>query len=175
MQKRAFSLIELLIVIVIIGVVYTLAIGNFKQIEDGKSSVTLKNLKEFLNSYPHVSSVELLCLDNCSSCDIFIDGEKQSSDGLFDDFIDDTIEVYRYDFKLGMSEIKKKVYFNTQDIEEDVCFSYRVEKKWIGEQVLVKYKERVYDFSSYQGLTPVYDSLQEVKEAKEKLIQEVLN
>ncbi len=50
-MKKAFSLIELLIVIVIIGVVYTLAIGQFQKIGEESSNITLENLKEKLQSF----------------------------------------------------------------------------------------------------------------------------
>lgn len=161
--------------IVIIGVVYTLSVGNFKQIKEERVKVTLGSLKEFLRSYPHEKSVEIICLDECSTCKLFVDAKKQEDEGLFEDFIDDSIEVYRYDFNLGLTEIKKRLYFNTQDVNEDVCFSYAIDSKGVGEQVLVRYKERVYDFTTYLGSTPIYETLQEAKEAKDKLIREVLN
>ena len=50
-MKKAFSLIELLIVILIIGIIYTLSIGNFKKIKDSsEKKLTLKTLKEYLQS-----------------------------------------------------------------------------------------------------------------------------
>lgn len=174
MHKSAFSLIELLIVIVIVGVVYTIAISNFKKVEDGTTKVTLSSLREVLHSFPHERSVELICLDNCSRCDVFIDAQKQAQNTLFDDFVDDSIVVYRYDFNVGVSEIKKKVYFNLQNVEEDICFSFSVDNKGVGDQVLVEYKDRVYDFTYYMDATPVYSSMQEAINAKEKLRQELL-
>lgn len=173
LKRDAFSLIELLIVVVVMGVVYSLAIGDFKKIEDGEVEVTLRNLKEHLNRYPHKRSVELLCLDDCSSCDILVDGKKLSQENSLDDFIDDSIAVYKYDFNLGLSEVKKRVYFNSQEVEEDVCFSFSVDKKGVGDQVLVEFKNSVYDFSTYYASTPVYNSIQEAIDEKEALMQEV--
>lgn len=173
-MKKAFSLIELLVVVIIAGVVYTLAVGNFQNIKDEKEKVTLQNLKEQLQKIPYKEKIELLCLNNCSDCDVFVDGKKAIADDSFDGFIDNSIVVYRYEFNQGVSEITKKVYFNTQGTEEDVCFSFSVDKKGVGEQVLVKFKERVYDFSNYFGSIPVYHSLQEAIDAKEGLIREVL-
>lgn len=173
LKRDAFSLIELLIVVVIMGVVYSLAIGKFKNMEDGKIEVTLKNLKEHLNRYPHKKRVELLCLDDCSNCDIFVDGKKLTKENSLDDFIDDSIAVYKYDFNLGLTEIKKRVYFNSQNVEEDVCFSFSVDNKGVGDQVLVEFKNSVYDFSTYYASTPVYNSIQEAINEKEALMQEV--
>ena len=173
--KKAFSLIELLIVIVIVGVVYTLAVSSFTKMGDTSTQVSLKNLKEYLQSFQHEKSVKFLCLDDCSSCDIFVDGKIQEEmKGSFDNFLDSSVKVYKHHFYEGMQESTNEVYFNSEDIEEDVCFSYTVDKKGIGEQVFVEFNKKVYDFSSYFGETPVYNSLSEVTEAKEILNAEVL-
>ncbi|MDO8453603.1 MAG: type II secretion system protein [Sulfurimonas sp.] len=170
-MRRAFTLIELLIVIMIIGVVYTLAISSFQKIGDASKKVNLENLKEYLQNFPHAKSSKILCLDDCSKCDILVDGEVEKT---LDDFLDKNVKVYRYDFLQGMFEEKQEVYFNKEGVEKKVCFSYEVDKKGVGGQVFVVLNESVYDFSTYFEPVVVYKSLQEAIEAKEKLIQEVL-
>ncbi|QOY52838.1 hypothetical protein HUE88_03890 [Candidatus Sulfurimonas baltica] len=165
---------ELIIVIVIMGVVYTLSVTNFQNLGGSNTQVSLKNLKEYLYNIPHTKSVELLCLDNCLRCSVLVDSKEYISTTPFDDIIDDTIRVYRYDFYTGIQEQSKKVYFNSEDVQEDVCFSYSVDKRGIGEQVIVEFKDKVYDFSTYLSSTSVYDSLEEVVEFKDVLAQEVL-
>jgi len=51
-HKRAFSLIKLLIVIVIIGSIYTLAINNFNKLNDNTKNLNISNLKTYLLSLP---------------------------------------------------------------------------------------------------------------------------
>lgn len=175
MPKKAFSLIELLIVIVIIGVVYTLAITNFQKVGDESLKVTFPTLKKYLQTFPYEKDVQFLCLDDCSSCDIFVDGKKEEKlHGVFDGFLDDTIEVYRYEYNSGVQEIEKEIYFNEEGSEESVCFSYTVDKQGIGDQVMIKFKERVYDYTSYLLIPPTFKSIEEAVEAKENLFQEVL-
>ena len=166
-MKSAFSLIELMIVVVIIGVVYILAVHNLQNVKDPITELTLRNLKEYLHSFPHKRSVELLCLDDCSSCDVLIDGEKDPNITSIDNFIDDSIKVYRYDFHLGLQEQDKIIYFNEENIEENVCFSLSVDKKGVSEQVAVKFKDNVYDYSTYLTPTPVYHSLEELVNTKD--------
>lgn len=149
------------------GVVYTLAVNNFQNIKDPQTTLTLQNLKEYLHNIPHKKSVEILCLDDCSGCDIFIDGEKDPDIPSIDDFIDDSIKVYRYDFYLGLQEQRKKVYFNEDNTEENVCFSLSVDQKGVSEQVLVKFKDKVYDYTTHLTPTPVYNSLEEFVNAKD--------
>ena len=164
-----------MIVIVIMGVVYTLAVGNFKTLKDSVNTLSLGNLKEYLQSFKHTKSVELLCLDDCSSCKVLVDGTEDNETVSIDDFIDKSIKVYRYNFYLGVQDEEPKVYFNNKEVEERVCFSYKLNKKGIGDQVLVKYKNKIYDFSNYIGPTPEYNSMQELIDYKETLSQEVLD
>lgn len=170
-MKKAFSLIELLIVIMIIGVVYTLSISSFAKLSDDSLNLSLVNLKEYLQKIPRAKSVKLLCLDDCSECDIFVDGVK--SRGV-EGFLDRGVRIYRYEFAYGFTEVEKEVYFNIDDVEEDVCFSYEVDKNGVGEQVLVEFEDNFYDFSTYFSKTAVYHSMQDATEVREARISEVM-
>ena len=175
MKKKAFSLIELLIVVIIIGVVYTLAITNFQKVGDQSQNITLQTLKKYLQTFPCKKDATFLCLNDCSSCEIVVDNKKiDELNGVFDNFLDQSIEVYRYDFSSGLQERDKKIYFNEEDIEERVCFSYTVDKQGIGDQIIIKFKNNVYDYSSNAQIAPRYKTLDQVIVEKEKLVTEVL-
>jgi len=172
--RTAFSLIELIIVVMIMGVVYTLSINNFQNIKDAKIQITLKNLKKSLQNIEHSDSVELICLNKCQSCKVYVDGALHVEDNRYDEFLDDSVEVYRYDFSYGFMEAKRKVFFNEDDVEKDVCLSLMLDKKGVSDQVAVLFKNKVYDFSSYIDDTKTYASLQELSDAKSTLTQEVI-
>ncbi len=159
-----------MIVIMIIGVVYTLAITNFTKLSDDSSKLTLSNLKEYLTRIPHAKSAKLFCLDDCSECDVIVDGEKLET---IEDFLDESVLVYHYNFSYGFMEAQKEVYFNSDDVEEDVCFSYEVDKNGVGNQVLIEFKEKFYDMSTYLSKTAVYNSMQDAVEARKILAREV--
>ena len=171
-MKKAFTLIELMIVIVIMGVVYTLVIGNFKKLNEKGKNLSLKNLREYLNSYPHKKSVELVCLQGCKNCFVVIDGKKQ--DNKIKNFLDESVKIYRYDFDLGAVQKEPVSYFNRNDIEENVCFSYEVDAKGVGDQVLVAYKKSVYDFTPYFDAPKVYNSVEEAVNAKQDLMTKIM-
>lgn len=154
----------------IIGIVYTLVVGNFNKIAEEQTKLNVENLKEYLSSMKYENEVKLLCLDDCSACDILVDGVKTQR---VEDFLDEDIRVYKYDSSYGYMEIEQEVYFNAEEIEEDVCFSYAIDKAGVGSQILLEYKERFYDYASYFTATKVYNSIGEAKEAKEDLMREV--
>ena len=162
-----------MIVIMIIGVIYTLAIEKLDNVAKGKVEPSFLNLKEYLFSYINddASSARLLCLDDCSSCDVYVDDEKLLS---VKSFLDDSVEVYKYDFLQGAVRKKDEVFFNEEGVQERVCFSFSVDRSKVAEQVIVLYKERVYDYTNYFEETQVYENLEEMVNAKESLAQEVI-
>jgi len=153
------------------GVIYTLAISNFSKLGDTVKHLDLQNLKEYLHSLDYEKEAKLLCLEDCSECDVYIDGNKtQTIEGL----LDSSVRSYRYDPSYGFIERKQDVFFNEDNIEENVCFSYSIDENGIGEQMLIEYKNKYYDMSTYLDTTPIYNSIQDAQEKKENLINEVL-
>ena len=161
-----------MIVIVIIGVVYTLVITKLQSVDEEKMTPSLSNLKEYLSSFStEGESVKLLCLDDCSSCTIYKDDVKVQD---IESFFDDSVEIYRYDFLQGAIREKEAVFFNEEDVQESVCFSFGVDKNLVADQVIVVYKNKAYDYSSYFTQTPVYDYLEEAIDARQDLAQKVM-
>jgi len=161
-----------MIVIVIIGVVYTLVITKLQSVGEEKMTPSLSNLKEYLISFNKENqSVKLLCLDDCSNCSIYVDEVKRED---IESFFDDSIETYRYDFLQGVIPVKDDVFFNEEDVQESVCFSFGIDKNLVADQVIVVYKDKAYDYSTYFNKTPVYDYLEEAIDAKQDLAQKVM-
>jgi prepilin-type N-terminal cleavage/methylation domain-containing protein len=174
-KRSAFSLIELLIVVLIVGIVYTLSVSNFESLKEDRVRPTLLNLKSLLDNLDKKSDAELICLDECKSCGIYIDGElDENLSELYEEFFDSEPRVYRYDQNYGLIDLQNKVFFNVEGTQEEICFSLGVNKNGVSEQVIVEYKDKFYDFSPYFVETQVYSSASKLNEVKENLSQEVL-
>lgn len=77
-QKAAFTLLELLIVILLISIFYYLVSGSFKR--DNKSEVilSLDNIRQYpLNKLPNLGA-ELVCINDCQNCYIYNYTTQQS-------------------------------------------------------------------------------------------------
>ena len=161
-----------MIVIVIVGVVYTLAITKLKTVGEERVKLTLSNLKEYLLNVDKEAEVtRLLCLDDCSKCSIYVDGKKvQDIKGFFDS----SIKTYSYNSLQGATRVQNAVFFNKEGIQEQVCFSLNVTNDGTANQYLVVYKGKTYDYATMFKKRRVYDSLEEAVEAKEKIVQEVM-
>jgi len=160
-----------MIVIVIMGVVYSMAVNNFSRLSDESKNVNLKNLKKYMINIPHDTSVAVICLDDCSECNIFVDGVKSQE---IESFVDDSVKAYRYEFAYGYTQHEFDAFFNRENVEENVCFSYKVDKEGIGDQVLIEFKEKFYDFSPYFKTTEVFTSLSDANDAREEKVKEVM-
>lgn len=175
LQKSGFSLIELLIVVIIIGVVYTLSITKLQNVGEKSHHISLQTLKPFLLSQKYKENARILCLDDCSECKIFLDNKVENKlTKRFHNFLDESVEVFTYEQLDGFKEFEFDPFFNAEGIEEKVCFSYSVDRNGIGEQLFVRFQEKVYDFTTYFEKTKIYNSLDEIVEKKENLYQEVL-
>lgn len=172
MKRFAFSLIELLIVVVIMGLVYTLGITNIQKATDTTSQLTLERLKSYLQSFPHQKDVLFLCLDDCQECRVIVDGKLDENTTKVEDFIDNSVQVYKYNSLSGMQQRDERVFFNSEDVEESVCFSYKIDSQGIGDQIYVEYRDSVYDFTPYNSVVK-YDSLQDAQEHIEQIKQKV--
>ena len=174
MFKKGFSLIELLIVVLIVGIVYTLGITNFNSLKEAKIKPSLLNLKNYLSSLKYEDKVELICLDRCRSCNIYIDGEINETKSVsFDSFLDSSVRVYKYTIFEGLQEKAKEIYFNSEGSSEEICFSYSLDKRGRGEQVFVEYKGKVYDFTNYLTKTTEFTSIDEAQESIQKELNEL--
>ncbi len=160
MQKKAFSLIELMIVIIIIGVIYTLALSKIQTPVQELQKPTFKTLKSYLYSFSKDhKSVKLLCKKSCDACAVYSDGKKLLE---VESFFDSSVEFYRYDFFLGDVALQR-----------ETCFEFLVDGNGVSDQVIIAYKGKVYDFTPYFSDVQEYGSIEELNDAKEKLISEV--
>ncbi len=161
-MKKAFTLIELMIVIVIIGIVYSLAISKIKEpLKKTTQKPTLLTLKSYLSGFMQgAEKVSIVCGDRCTECTIYRDNKLVSK---IDSFVDANIKSYRYDFFLGAVALPK----------HENCFTFSVYKNGISNQIIVVDKGKAYDYTSYFTKTKAYDSLQDAVAAKKQLQEAV--
>jgi len=154
------------------GLVYTLGVTKIQKVTDSSSNLSLKSLKSYLQKIPHKKEVLFLCVDDCRSCKVIVDGQLDTNTTSIDDFLDDSIRVYRYDTLNGMQQRDERVFFNSEDVEQSVCFSYQIDSEGVGDQIYVEYKNFVYDFTPYDGVVR-YNSIEDAQERLEQIKQEV--
>lgn len=159
-------------VIVLIGVIYNFAVQGLHKVKEEKFTLTLMSLKAYLKSFNYQQSVKIICFGACKECILLVDKEqlKEPIDG----FLEEAVLFYRYEFSYGYIVTTPETFFNADGVEQDVCFSYSIDKNGAGEQLLIAYKKSFYDFSTYFEKTIEYDSIELAQDAKENQLRDIL-
>lgn len=79
--RRAFTLIELIIVILILGIVAGLVSSRLTHIAAPASILTPATLKNYLSAFNSDKRLDLLCYNNCTQCDLW-EGDKKIRNAL---------------------------------------------------------------------------------------------
>lgn len=173
MQKKAFTLIELLLVVVIIGVIYGLVINSMQRINDKEASLSFETLPSFLETLYQQNHVAFVCIDNCRECAVYVDGEKVKE---VDSFLQEerVLRFWRFDANLGTQELRFRPIFDEDDREFDVCFRYEIFKDGSSTEMIVETQKQSYDYRGLFHKVARFPSLQALEESRQDELQEVL-
>ncbi len=173
MRRKAFTLIELLLVVVIVGVIYGLVINSMQKINDKEASLSFETLPAFLEMLYQQNSVAFVCIDNCKSCAVYVDGVKVKE---VDSFMKEerTLNFWYFDANLGMQELRFTPIFDEDDKEFDVCFRYEIFKDGSSSEMMVETQTESYDFRGLSHDVARFPSLQAAQESRLDELQKVL-
>jgi len=162
-KKRAFTLIEMMIVIIIIGLVYTIALSNLKN-DKTKEKIAFEDLKKVLSAYQknHQYLKYTVYGDKCQNASLYIEGKRQSDiKVLFEK--DKDMEVLTND---RYGDIVKKEYEKRviDKKEQRVCLEYHLQPNGSGSSYIVRYKKRYYVFHPFFEKTGIFDDQEEAAE-----------
>ena len=173
MQKKAFTLIELLLVVVIIGVIYGLVINSMQRINDKEANLSFESLPSFLEGFYQQNRVSFTCIDNCKKCAVYVDGEKVKD---VDSFMqkERQLRFWYFDANIGTQELRFTPIFDEDEREFDVCFSYDIFKDGSHSEMIVETQKQSYDYRGPFRKVGRFSSLQDLEESRQDELQEVL-
>jgi len=173
MKKKAFTLIELLLVVVIIGVIYGLVINSMQRINDKEANLGFESLPSFLEGFYQQNRVSFTCIDNCKKCAVYVDGEKVKD---VEPFMkkERQLHFWYFDANVGTQELRFTPIFDEDDREFDVCFTYEIFKDGSRSEMIVETQKQSYDYRGPFRKVGRFSSLQELEESRQDELQEVL-
>lgn len=173
MKKKAFTLIELLLVVVIIGIIYGLVINSMQRINDKEANLGFVSLPAFLEGFHQQNHVSFTCIDSCKKCAVYVDEEKLKE---VEPFMKDErqLRFWYFNANVGMQELRFTPIFNEDDREFDVCFSYEIFKDGSHSEMIVETQKQSYDYRGPFRKVGRFSSLQELEESRQDELQEVL-
>lgn len=156
MHRRAFSLLELLIVIVIISLSYMLVFSSMQQTQNKPKAMEIENLKSILGKQGllHTDS-ELFCLGKCQKCYLYQNGETTDYEG---DLALKDITVYR----MGKDEKLEKVDFGRYQ-DHPVCLRVVLHHNGSSSQMVIRDRTGIYYLPALFGETVKTASLEEAE------------
>jgi len=159
--SRAFTLFELMIVVLIIGIVYALVLGRMNPKQYMKI-VTLDSLRDTMTAHHREGQrVDLILYENCRKSALFVNGEYQEKMHInIKPEMFEKAEVYKSD-PFGHA---RKITFPPQiigDKLEPVCFRYTIFPNGSGSNYIIRQKDKYYVFPPYFEDVNVTDSMEE--------------
>jgi len=170
MSKKinGFTLLELMIVIVLISIIYGIFINKISK-DEYKSQIGLKSLREYLSTLEFKKKAEIICLEPCEECQIYIDNSPTNSFKLFNS----TPEVFKFD-EFGNLQ---KVDFGKDKNLKNICFKFQLFNNRSSSSFILKSDNKYYVYYPILQKTQIANSLDKAKELfdKSKLITPQFN
>ena len=171
MRKQGFTLLELLLVVVIVGLVYGFAVNGLKRYSEKTTELNLMTLPDLLDEHYDQNHVAVICTDRCKKCELYVDGKVVKE---VEPFLDNKAEFYRFDPQLDTQELVWTPIYDEDGREKRVCFRYELFPDGSSSEMMVKYRKVVIDYLGFFGGVKRYASLEEAVDAKQELIRKVL-
>jgi len=166
-EKRAsFTLFELILVIVIIGIVYTLFIQNIEKLQRA-DSFGLEDLTTYLKDFQNLNEVSLLCTDECETCTVYI-GDQPTKHKL--KLFSSEVVSYYVD-KDGQFEQIKYAPLHIAREEVPVCWKFTLYENGSVSESILTYNEKAYYFPTYFGEMQVFDRLDSLEQFLQERIK----
>jgi prepilin-type N-terminal cleavage/methylation domain-containing protein len=162
LRKKAFTLVEIIIVIFIISLVYFIVLPNFNvNKKEEKPKFTLEKIKNFmLKNYSFKHSLSFVCIDEQElPCYIFVD-EELNEEFVVKNLFKTIPEVYNYDRELSSYEFTR---VKINDMEYEPFFELRINSDRKYKNIVVDtLDDKVYLFSSINKEVKTYKNTNEI-------------
>jgi prepilin-type N-terminal cleavage/methylation domain-containing protein len=164
LTKKAFTLFELMVVVMIIGIVYSLVLGTFNP----KNSIKIANLKNIKQGLlPHWKKghkVEFYVYDKCSKSIVYINGEpKENIKPDIQNSLFDKIKVYKKDRYGDKTELE----FTPVKLENKIyksCFKYTIFPNGSSSSYIIYSNKKYYILYPYFKDTQISTSIDDAFE-----------
>lgn len=168
--RKGFSLIELLIVIVVVGLIYAVGFSGVSVDKPKPKALTAINIKDtILSSKFYNGRTTLMCLDKCSKCYL-----RQGLSSKFVPYSNgiqlNNIVAYTIDERDSLQELEYEK-FN----DKPICLVIDFFRNGSSTQLILKDDTSAYFLPAYFGESKKFDSLEDAKRHWMKSNQAISN
>jgi type II secretory pathway pseudopilin PulG len=166
-MKRAFTLFELLLVLLLIVIMYGLFVQNFKINQNSApKAVKLEKLGAFLDEQfgGTGQKISVRCTDNCLKCRLLLDNNDTNQ--TLQVFDGSSVDIYEWDGKrLEKKELDD--YWSSEYKRDKSCFALDLYPNGSLDAPVIVYGGKVYSFGNYLEGGEVFDSISDAQDALE--------
>jgi len=157
--QKGFSLIELLIVIVIVGLVYAMGLSTFDVSKPKAKALTPLNLKKtIVSSEFFTGHATLMCVDKCKTC--YLRRDVSSAFQAYNNKIDLTgIKAYTID----SSDSLRKLEYERYD-DKKICLVMDFYNNGSSTQIILEDEKGAYFLPAFFGDAKKFKSPEEAKD-----------
>ncbi len=148
LSSKAFTLFELLIVVLLIGILYGIFVHKLsKPPQADTDKLTLINIKNFLSDLPYKRKAEIICLEPCKECHIYLDGKKADDEGF--SLFKTSPNIYFPDNFGQVRTISFLPIIDKNNAINNVCFKFSLFNNKSSSHYGVEDNEKFYLFDPY--------------------------
>jgi len=171
-MKKAFSLFELIIVILLLGVIYAIFLPKLNFKPEHEQKLSLSNIKEYLLTFDYKETLSLKCIEDTYECYVSIDGSIKK-DTVVKNLFNNRPDVYSYDTEQDRLEFAR-LELDTFE-EHEVVFELQFNKYKKMRDLIVETQDDIYVFNALYLKPLKYEYLNDVQEQIQNLTSEVRN
>jgi prepilin-type N-terminal cleavage/methylation domain-containing protein len=148
-KKSAFTLFEMIIVVALIGIIYTVVLQNFNT-KKNVQILKIQNLKEsLLPLYKKGNRIDLYIYDRCKKATLFINNEvRESYKPKINIREFEDLKTYKLDNMGELQELEFTPILLEEKLQE-VCFKFSIFKNGSSSSYIVKKDKKYYIFYPY--------------------------
>lgn len=173
MKRGSFTLFELMIVVLIMVIIYSMVLFHFKK-SSKKESFSLYNLKTTLLKYFNNDHLTLVCENECQKCLLYKESKLINEDfpSPFKN-LSKLPAFYRVDLE---SNIQRADFLHIDPKRADnrVCFRYDIYPNSSSSEIVVENEKGVLYIPPYFEKVKKFDDLQDFRDYLENLKQKVV-
>jgi hypothetical protein len=149
-NRTAMTILELLVVVLIIGIVYTFGLFALNKTSVSTSNITLNTLKTSLGASSGGKTITLVCDTDCTTCTTILrDSSNTTSVRLAQK---DSLSVHTFDPN-GELQKANPVIYSRNGVLKEGCFSYTLNADGTSSHLLLKSGPNYYLYT--QNATPI--------------------
>jgi prepilin-type N-terminal cleavage/methylation domain-containing protein len=161
LNSKAFTLFELLIVVLLIAILYGVFVHKLSRPKQADlDKLTLTNMKSFLSDLPFKNRAEVICLEPCKECFVYLDGKKTILEPV--QLFKSTPKVYFPDNFGQVRTISFLPILDKNSAINDVCFKFSLFSNKSSSHFVIEDDKKYYLFDPYMNPVKVTNSFSDV-------------